>query len=232
MPYDLAVEARLRRERDRERGRSGAHVREPLCLGPQPMSRGKRLFWTLPFLVGGALLVAGSVVGTIASPGLFDLVIGAIGLVMTAISTYVFLGAFNPQLALVCDRATFAPGEPATIRWRFSTPPRRARSLTISLQAFERATYRQGTSDTTATETVFEEVRVDVEAGPAGPPTEGSFELGLPADAMHSFESENNEFEWRLRAVANVPRWPDIRRDAPVRVWAGPAPEPAREQRP
>ena len=226
---DLAVQARLRREREvREaRGEDDATV----CLGPEPYGQGTVAAWSLPFLVGGAALAAAGIWNLSGGFHVGWLIGALIGSFATLVAGHALLGLTNPRLSLRCDRATFAPGEPAVIRWRFSRPPRRARGLSIGLFGEERATYRQGTNDTTATDTFFEAVLVDLPAAAGPPPVEGSFGLTLPADAMHSFESRNNAIAWGLVARAPVAFWPDAVRTVPLRVWSGPEPAPSVEER-
>ena len=221
--YDLAVQARLRRER----AASGAETL--LCLGPEPMSPGKKAFWSFVFLLLGLGLLAAAGFGLLRGWGVLLLVCGFLGLVISTAAGYFFLASFNPTLSLRCERDRFAPGEPATVRWRFSRPPRRARALEVRLVCTENATYRRGTSDTTDHEAVFDEARVEQAAGPAGPSVEGAFELNLPADAMHSFEAADNSVAWTLRARAAVSLWPDVTRVVTLRVWSGPEPKPAEE---
>ena len=40
---------------------------------------------------------------------------------------------------------------------------------------------------------------------------QGRLEAELPADAMHSFQSENAAIEWRLKVEGMVSLWPDIK---------------------
>ncbi|NRA58026.1 MAG: hypothetical protein HRU13_07930 [Phycisphaerales bacterium] len=73
-------------------------------------------------------------------------------------------------------------------------------SIHVSLVCQERATYRQGSSSTTATEEV-----VDVPVFEAtglqrvGPGDVFEFDVPIPEDAMHSFTGGNNEIRWELR---------------------------------
>ena len=254
--FDLAVQARMRRERTRA-ARAG-EVPE-LALGPEPMSLPARRLWSLLFLVVGLVFLASSASGLLGlvhfDLGVLLVVAVVIGLVVTPIAGHRFLASFNPTLQLLADRDSFAPGDAVEVAWAFSRPPRRARGLEVVLRGEERATYRQGTSDTTATETFFEETVHEEAAGAGagagggdgdgdgdgagagsananggGVAARGRFTLRIPADAMHSFESANNAVAWTLRARAPVPRWPDITRTVPLRVWSGPAPTPAREE--
>lgn len=220
--FDLAVQARLRRERA---GRAPS-----LALGAAPMSVGARRLWSSGFLLAGLTLLgvaAGNLLGGFAMAWC---VVLTLGLAVTLIAGHRFLASFNPTLSLLAERATFAPGDAVEVRWAFSRPIRAATGLKVMLRGEERATYRQGTSDTTARETFFEETVHEVDAGPAGVPAGGVFTVRVPDDAMHSFVGDNNAIEWTLRAVAPLPRWPDVGRTVILRVWCGPEPAPAQEE--
>ncbi len=229
--FDLAVQARMRRERAQAE-RAGETPR--LALGATPMGVGTRRLWSLFFLGVGLAFLSSAVLGLLGIIG-FELgvllvVALVIGAVITPIAAHRFLASFNPTLTLLADRDSFPPGEAVEIGWAFSRAPRSATNLNVVLQGEERATYRQGTSDTTATETFFEETLHEEVAGAGGLPLRGTFTLRIPEDANHSFASANNAIAWSLRAEAPVPRWPDISRTVPLRVWLGPEPTPAREE--
>ena len=229
--FDLAVQARMRRERAAAE-RAGEAPK--LALGAAPMGVAARRLWSLAFLAVGGLFLSSSVLGLLGvigfELGVLLLVALVVGLVVTPFAAHRFLASFNPTLSLLADRDSFAPGDAVEVGWVFSRPVRRATGLTVTLQGEERATYRQGTSDTTASETFFEETVHEADAGSTGVPARGTLTVRIPRDAMHSFEADNNVIAWSLRAVAPLPWWPDITRTVPLRVWSGPEPTPAAEE--
>ncbi len=94
------------------------------------------------------------------------------------------------------------------------------RSLELSLELEEQATFRQGT-DTRSEQLVvwrvvparFQDVRPDADSR-----FETRVTVDVPADAMHSFTSPHNAVRWKL-VVRGVPeRWPAFVRTFPVVV--------------
>jgi len=73
-------------------------------------------------------------------------------------------------------------------------------SIHVALVCEERATYRQGSSSTTATEQVVDvSVYEATDLQRVGPGDVFEFEVQIPEDAMHSFTGGNNEIRWELR---------------------------------
>lgn len=94
------------------------------------------------------------------------------------------------------------------------------RTIDMGLELEETASFRQGTDTRTQ--------RLVVRRHPVGgwrrvqPVPGGSFEarvaFTVPADAMHSFSSENNAVQWRIVVRAHPERWPEFTRVFPVVV--------------
>ncbi|HTU26972.1 MAG TPA: DUF3592 domain-containing protein [Pirellulales bacterium] len=93
-------------------------------------------------------------------------------------------------------------------------------SLNVFLVCQERATYRQGTDTRTDTCTVYRECLYTVEnvALEDHKPFDGRCRLVLPANAMHSFNSDHNEIGWKLVVRGSAANRPDYERDFPVLV--------------
>ena len=73
-------------------------------------------------------------------------------------------------------------------------------SIHVALVCEELATYRQGSSSTTATEDVVEvPVFEATDLQRVGPGDVFEFDVQIPEDAMHSFTGDNNEIRWELR---------------------------------
>ncbi len=97
-------------------------------------------------------------------------------------------------------------------------------SLNLLLVCQERATYRQGTDSRTDTCTVFQQDVFsikDVELEDPKP-FDGKCRLGIPAHAMHSFNSDHNEISWKLVVRGCVEGRPDYQREFPVLVHPPP----------
>ena len=94
------------------------------------------------------------------------------------------------------------------------------RSIDLGLEMEETATFRQGT-DTRTQRIVVRRVPVSgwqlVQPVPGGI-FEARVPLTIPADAMHSFSSENNAVQWRIVVRAQPDRWPEFIRVFPVVV--------------
>lgn len=99
----------------------------------------------------------------------------------------------------------------------------RLNELTLRLVCEEKATYRQGTSTTTATEKVLDEVLLsakDAEIDHARP-LHVRGKGRIPFDAMHGFALGNNKLVWRIEAKGDVHRWPDFTREFAIEVRPG-----------
>ena len=46
----------------------------------------------------------------------------------------------------------------------------------------------------------------------------GNIPLSVPADLMHSFQSENNSIEWKIKIRGEIPRWPDIGDEFEIKI--------------
>ncbi len=87
-------------------------------------------------------------------------------------------------------------------------------SLELWLACDEKATYRQGTDTRTETRRVFFErcfVREGLEIDQSLP-FESRCEIAVPRGAMHSFQADHNEVNWKLIVKGNVDNWPDYER--------------------
>lgn len=97
----------------------------------------------------------------------------------------------------------------------------RVNSLEVVFVCEEEATYRHGTNTRTETYRVFQQPvfrREDFQLV-HGVPFEVRFPLEVPAAAMHSFQSENNEINWKLVVAGDVAGWPSFQRSFPVIVY-------------
>ncbi len=94
-------------------------------------------------------------------------------------------------------------------------------SLEVLLMCREKASYRQGTDTRTETRDVYRQqvfLREGFEVY-RGMPFEVQCDVGVPAEAMHSFKSDHNEINWKLVVKGDVQGWPDYERSFPVIVY-------------
>jgi hypothetical protein len=87
----------------------------------------------------------------------------------------------------------------------------------------EEATYRHGTDARTEArrvyeQSVFRQERFEIRHGV---PFEARFPIEVPVGAMHSFQSEHNEVNWRVIVKGDVVGWPSYERSFPVIVFPG-----------
>ncbi len=87
-------------------------------------------------------------------------------------------------------------------------------SLELWLACDEKATFRQGTDTRTEARRVYQErcfVREALEID-RSLPFESHCEIAVPATAMHSFQANHNEVNWKLVVKGSVEGWPDYER--------------------
>lgn len=94
------------------------------------------------------------------------------------------------------------------------------RNLTILLVCFEESTYQQGTDLRTERVEVARHVLFEQESCSAEPekPLEIHCQYRLPADTMHTFQSQHNAVVWKIVVEGDAPRWPSFCRKFPVVV--------------
>lgn len=121
-----------------------------------------------------------------------------VGLMLLANFFYSLLVFFVNQLVgkveVLLGRHPIAPGQTVDVFVQQSGPFALNR-IGVRLVCIESATYTQGTSTSTATKTVYEEEAEE---------QSGSFQVKIPLEAMHSFQSSNNGIKWRLEVSGKV----------------------------
>lgn len=103
------------------------------------------------------------------------------------------------------------------------------RSLEMSLELEEQATFRQGTDTRTERMVVWKSPLAAWQGLQLAPGTrfEARATIHLPATAMHSFASEHNAVHWRIVIRGRPDRWPAFTRTFPVIVFPQAVGEPA-----
>ena len=97
----------------------------------------------------------------------------------------------------------------------------RVRWLQVQLVCEEQAIYQQGTDTRRATSRVHRAVLFSQRKFEIQPqqPFEATFDVTLPASAMHSFASSHNAVMWSLVVCGRLARWGDFERRFPIYVY-------------
>lgn len=133
-----------------------------------------------------------------------------IGLGLLGGVAYMALAMFNPTVRLTLSRRAVALGETLEVNWELIGQTGRLKSLHLTLEGTEEATYQRGT-DTVTDRHVFRVIDLaHVEDRRALVTATGSIDITMPTDTMHSFEAGSNKIVWQLRAHGEIPRWPDV----------------------
>lgn len=138
-----------------------------------------------------------------------------VGLLLLISIPHQFLAMFNPRPRLALDGA-LRLGEPTRLSWSWSGRAKRIRKLRLVLTGMEQASYRRGTSTTTESNT-FAEITL-LETDLPGRIPEGSIQVTVPADTMHTFEATSNRILWRIDVHGEISGWPDVSEQCPVDV--------------
>lgn len=142
-------------------------------------------------------------------------VFGGVGLLLLAAVPHQALALANPRPVVDLSGALYVGGS-VTLGWRFQGAAGRIGRLRILLVGTEVATFRQGTTTSTQRRVFLSLPLVDT-THPASI-RQGSTEITLPADTMHSFAADHNKIVWSLKVEGEIARWPDVddSHDVPV----------------
>ncbi len=139
-----------------------------------------------------------------------------VGLGLIGFVLYSVLALFNPRPTLIVSSAAIPLGEDLQVSWSLSGRAGSIREFKISLKGTEKATYRRGTTTTTDTAT-FAEIAI-VETTEMFDMEQGSANVTIPAETMHSFDAPNNKIVWTLEVRGAIPWWPDVSASFPIIV--------------
>lgn len=137
--------------------------------------------------------------------------LGAIGFVF-----YTFLSLFNPQPTVTVNRQSIPLGGALDVAWDIVGKAERIRTLRITLEGREEATYRRGTNTHTDKNT-FRTLELRRTEDPVDLAS-GAASITIPVDTMHSFEASNNKIVWTLKVHGDIPRWPDVNVEFKINV--------------
>lgn len=136
-----------------------------------------------------------------------------VGLALFAWVGYSLLALFNPVPVLTVSRAAVPLGQAFDLDWRFDGQVGRLRTLRISLEGREEASYRRGTR-TVTDKSVFTTLLLHGDAVQAS----GRLRVEVPRGTMHSFEAKNNKIVWTLKIHGDIARWPDVEEEFPFAI--------------
>jgi hypothetical protein len=140
----------------------------------------------------------------------------AIGLGTLGFVGYSLLRLFTPGVTLRLSRRAIPLGESAELEWELGGRAAGVRVLRVWLEGREEATYARGTSTSTDKAT-FAEIEIAAANGTVDIRT-GRARVAIPADTMHSFQSNNNKIVWVLRIKGEICNWPDVSEEFPITV--------------
>ena len=123
---------------------------------------------------------------------------------------YSLLALMNPKVRITLDRRRIPLGETLAIDWQLIGQAGRLRSLHLTLEGYEEATYRRGTRSVTDRHAFACLDVMHLTDRRALLTATGHAEVTLPIDAMHSFDADHNRIEWKLHAHGDIARWPDV----------------------
>jgi hypothetical protein len=133
---------------------------------------------------------------------------------------YTFLALFNPRPTLTINSASIPLGGLLKIQWRLTGRVSSIHLFKVWLEGVEKATYRRGTDTRTDSETF---AKIDLfETTDLFEMAEGSAEVEIPGDTMHSFNAPNNKIEWSLHVHGDIALWPDVSASFPITVLPRP----------
>lgn len=97
----------------------------------------------------------------------------------------------------------------------------RLQLLDVELICQENVTYNQGTDIRTESAIIFQQrlLRHRGATLSSGKPFEASLEFEIPATAMHSFKSTNNQVQWKIIVIAKAKNWPRLKRTFQILVF-------------
>lgn len=146
---------------------------------------------------------------------LFFLPFALVGLGVIAALVYSVFSLFGPKFEIQIAESHLARGESTQLRWRRSGKAA-SNNFALYLVGKEEATYRNGSSTSTATSVFHEQVLFQTTVPMAM--ENGHVELRIPTDALPSFHGRSNRFRWFVVLKASVPRLPDIRGEREITV--------------
>ena len=139
-----------------------------------------------------------------------------VGLFLLGFVFYLFVGLFNPTVEIALSTGAVRRGESVDVAWQLNGRTSSVRSLKITVEGEESATYRRGTS-TITDKNVFCIIPVADTDSP-GEIEFGSEVIPIPADTMHTFLADRNKIKWQVVVHGKIPYWPSVKETFEFRV--------------
>lgn len=145
--------------------------------------------------------------------GLFMIPFVLVGLGFFVGFVYMLLSLSNPVVRMSFTPRVVELGQTLQLDWTIDGRADRIRKLTVTVEGLERASYTRGTDTITDEHVFFEHTLFESEAPDRRDPLarDGSAELDLPADTMHSLDADHNKIIWRVKVHGDIPKWPDVK---------------------
>ena len=148
---------------------------------------------------------------------------GGLGLIYFLVRQVVIASGVGPTQLEVSDHPLF-PGRHYDLL--LSQAGRLTmQSLSVDLVCEELATFRQGTDTRTHTCRVYQKRIFDRQAFdiPQGLAFQQQCRIEIPPEAMHSFEADHNQVQWKFVVRGEAGGWPPFERSFPMIVYPNPA---------
>jgi hypothetical protein len=149
-------------------------------------------------------------------PSLFFSPFELIGIFLFILAGYFLLALFNPRPRLILSGGQVRLGEPFDLEWEFSGSTHAIKHFYLDMEGWEFATYRRGT-DTTTDKSLFAKIIIADRPNAS----RGSSRVTVPANTMHTFNSENNKIVWSLQLRGDIRGWPDVTESFVIEVLPG-----------
>ncbi len=179
-----------------------------LCVG---------IFWNgiVSFFVY-AIVTDGPQGGFAILPLLFITPFILIGFAIAVGALYAFAAIFNPTVELALSTGAIERGGTVDVAWQLAGRTSSVKSLKVTVEGEESATYRRGTDTITATN-IF--CTIPIAAVTDAQDIEfGSETVAIPGNTMHTFTADRNKISWRIVVHGDIPFWPDIKETYEFRV--------------
>jgi hypothetical protein len=149
-------------------------------------------------------------------PVLFMIPFVLVGVLLVGGVFYSLAAIFNPTVELALSSGAIGRGESVDLAWQLSGRTSSVRSLKVTVEGEESATYRRGTDTITATN-IFCTIQI-AEVTDSQDIEFGSETVTIPIDTMHTFAANRNKISWRIVVHGDIPLWPNIKETYEFRV--------------
>lgn len=150
--------------------------------------------------------------------GWFLWLFAGIGVLTIIATVWRGLALLNPKLKITLHDIPITPGKRFAVSWVVDGKIDRLDDVCITLIGQEQATYQRGTDTYTDTHDFFtlsEDIAPEhLHMG------RGELRFELPENTMHTWHSSSNGIVWLLQVRGGIPKWPDIKDDYEITVYA------------